>query len=563
MRIFLFFLSAAFFVGGPVAFTQTDKALLGELARENKKSVEALALYPEDARLAILEASKYPEVLVKMQNMHEKTSAAFRTLIEDFPRSTQTVFFDLTRYPGLVAGLVARRDNPVALRQALEVLPDNSREEAYGVVERQMYTLVKMNDLNGTAQGAFESMTGGYPEPARNAFRKLLELPEVVDILNEDLRFTVLVGDVYREDPTWVIQKMDSLSLTVARAHAEELDAWKKTVESDPEAREELQAAAREYSDEYGYTDEVYDIIQADDLYAEPVAEAAPAVVERHYYYNYSYWFGYPWWAPQPCWRPYPYWWYWGFYPYDRAIIIVHLPSYHFMNWYFYHPHHHHVYNHLSTHFVNHYYAHRNSGTTITTGVGEWRNHNRAILSDEWLTDKSRLPERLREYGRFEQRRQTFNQKNPGRSMGSTEYLEKNARQYPELVRSRAQANTEIQRERTDEDRQRSNWAPEKAPAPADRSKTQPTPPTRTEPAEPAPRPERPARQPAKKPSIDEAKDYHRERWQTPERPAAQPKPARAPQAKPATPAPRKEPPKTKPAEKQQPAPKARKEREG
>ncbi|MBK6929568.1 MAG: hypothetical protein IPH12_01415 [Saprospirales bacterium] len=207
MRIFLFFLSAAFFVGGPVAFTQTDKALLGELARENKKSVEALALYPEDARLAILEASKYPEVLVKMQNMHEKTSAAFRTLIEDFPRSTQTVFFDLTRYPGLVAGLVARRDNPVALRQALEVLPDNSREEAYGVVERQMYTLVKMNDLNGTAQGAFESMTGGYPEPARNAFRKLLELPEVVDILNEDLRFTVLVGDVYREDPTWVIQK--------------------------------------------------------------------------------------------------------------------------------------------------------------------------------------------------------------------------------------------------------------------------------------------------------------------------------------------------------------------
>ncbi|MBK6929569.1 MAG: hypothetical protein IPH12_01420 [Saprospirales bacterium] len=356
---------------------------------------------------------------------------------------------------------------------------------------------------------------------------------------------------------------MDSLSLTVARAHAEELDAWKKTVESDPEAREELQAAAREYSDEYGYTDEVYDIIQADDLYAEPVAEAAPAVVERHYYYNYSYWFGYPWWAPQPCWRPYPYWWYWGFYPYDRAIIIVHLPSYHFMNWYFYHPHHHHVYNHLSTHFVNHYYAHRNSGTTITTGVGEWRNHNRAILSDEWLTDKSRLPERLREYGRFEQRRQTFNQKNPGRSMGSTEYLEKNARQYPELVRSRAQANTEIQRERTDEDRQRSNWAPEKAPAPADRSKTQPTPPTRTEPAEPAPRPERPARQPAKKPSIDEAKDYHRERWQTPERPAAQPKPARAPQAKPATPAPRKEPPKTKPAEKQQPAPKARKEREG
>ena len=80
---------------------QTDVALLGDLAEENKASVEALVLYPSETRLAILEATKHPEVLIKMQDMREKTSAAFRTLIEDFPRSTQAVFYDLNRYPGL------------------------------------------------------------------------------------------------------------------------------------------------------------------------------------------------------------------------------------------------------------------------------------------------------------------------------------------------------------------------------------------------------------------------------------------------------------------------------
>ena len=47
---------------------QTDLSLLGDLAEENKKSVEALVLYPPETRLAILQATKSPEILVKMQN---------------------------------------------------------------------------------------------------------------------------------------------------------------------------------------------------------------------------------------------------------------------------------------------------------------------------------------------------------------------------------------------------------------------------------------------------------------------------------------------------------------
>lgn len=124
-------------------FVQTDIALLKDLAEENKKSVEALILYPPETRLAILEATKYPEVFIKMQDMREKTSAAFRTLIEDFPRSTQEVFYDPSRCRGLTATLVQQKNNPDALRKALEVLPGNEREDAYGVVTRQMPTFDK------------------------------------------------------------------------------------------------------------------------------------------------------------------------------------------------------------------------------------------------------------------------------------------------------------------------------------------------------------------------------------------------------------------------------------
>ncbi|MBK9338387.1 MAG: hypothetical protein IPM98_18330 [Lewinellaceae bacterium] len=532
------------------AYSQTDKALLRDLARENQKSIEALALYPEDARLAILEAAKYPEVLIKMQSIREKTSAAFRTLIEDYPRNTQAIFYDLTRYPGLVADLAARQGNRDALRQTLDVLPGDKQSEALGVVERQAGTMSKINDLNRTAQGAYDNLIAGYPAPAQQAFRTLLGLPEVVDILNEDLRFTILVGDVYREDPAWAIRKMDSLNLAVARTHAAEQEEWKKNIENDPQAQQELQAAANEYATEYGYTDEIYDIVN-DDLYAAP--GSAPTRVVYQYQYAYPYWFGYPWWSPQPWWRPYPYWWYWGFYPYQSTIVIIHMPSYHFMHWYFYHPYHHHHYNRLSTHFVNHYYGHRNSGTNISAGVGEWRNHNRTIISDDWLSDKGRVPERLKEYARFEQGRQAFNDKNPTRALTSEQYLEKNARQYPELVRSRTAATTEIQRERANENQRRSDWAPPKEPVkpeadparvPRADQKNQPERPPRvlptdkpkTQPTQPAPRPERPAQQPAKKPIIDDARDYHRDKWQEPKRPIIQPQqqPARMPQTQPA-----------------------------
>lgn len=508
-----------------VIHAQTDVTLLRDLAEENKKSVEALALYPTETRLAILEATKTPEVIIKMQDMREKTSAAFRTLIEDFPQSTQMVFYNLSRYPGLIEAVVAQRNDAGALRKSLEILPEDKQEDAFGVITRQMATMQQVNDLNQTTRNAFERLIARYPVAARNAFEHLLGLPEVIDLLNEDLRFTILVGETYSDNPAWVIHKMDSLNLAVARSHAEELDSWKSSLDQDPEAKAELQSAANEYATEYGYNANE----DNDDLYREN--DRSNPIIIHHYYDPYPYWYGYPWWEPYPRWRPYPWWWDWGynFYPYGPQI--VYLPSYHFVHWYFDHPHHHNHYNHLSTHFVNHYYGHRNSGTTITSGVREWQRQNRTVISDEFLADKGRLPARLKEYGRFETGRQEFNAKNPSRMVSPEGYLDKNTQKYPEIQRSRIAAKAEIQQEDAVKKEKRSNWAPAKAPAkPEPAPSPKPVRPPRLDPnpnAKPPRTIQPPVREPVKtdKPNApaatkpprtqpEEAKDYHRQEWE-------------------------------------------------
>ncbi len=504
------------------AFSQADKALLRELSEDNQKSIEALVLYPEDIRLAILEATKYPEVLIKVQHLRDKTSAAFRTLIEDFPREDQTIFYDLTRYPGLIASIAQNRNDTRRVRDALDVLPDNQQDRAYQLLDWNMGVLVKIDHLNQTAASAYETLFASYAGPSQMAFRKLLDLPEVIDILNEDLRFTVLVGDLYRDDPAWVIGHMDSLNLVVARNHAQELEEWKQHLENNPEARTELQSAAAEYSAEYGYDDAYYDYrhVEVHHYY--------------HYDYHYPYWYGYPWWHPYPRWRPYPYWWDWGYNFWSPGVVIVYMPSYHFMHWYFHRPHHHYYYNHLSTIFVNHYYGHRGSGSNIAAGVRDWRMRNKALISDEFLADKNRLPERLKEYGKFEKERADYNAARPGRETPPQEFLDKNSRKYPELERSAKEATMEVEREKEQVIRQRADWAPVKeAPAktgdmhkpapdrpqpPAQRPPAQPTEPSKKDPA---------VRTDTKSPS--DARDYHQQKWEEPRRDIQRPAPPPAP----------------------------------
>ena len=397
---------------------QTEKELLAQLIAEDQDAINALVLYPENTRMAILEATLYPEALIKLESIQTQTSTAFQELLGDYSKDIQQMIWDLTRYPDLIHRL-AKTDGAAAVNNVLKDYPDVIHQRAKEASRNYHHRLVKIDNLYQSADSAFKTLLSNYAPKTQDALQHLIALPEVLTILTENIRLSILVGDLYQQDPQWIIRQADSLNLEVARQNAQEMEDWKQSLEDNPEAMEELQASTEAFAEEYGYDDEYYDWEEDDVYYDNEVRE----VVVRHYYeYSYPYWFSYPSWYYYPRWRPYPFWHDWGFYySSPRVVVVIRLPSFYFTNWYFYHPHHHYYWPHLSSHFVHHYHGHRSFGSSITTGVTVWRSQNREIITDTWLKDERSLPKRFKEYGDFETARRKYNKKYPQKEISQEE----------------------------------------------------------------------------------------------------------------------------------------------
>lgn len=420
----------------------TDSAWLADLAVEEREALDALVLYPAETRQAILEVALYPESLIKMESIQRKAKTAFQSLLEKHPQSTQEFLWDLTRYPGLIEQLVAVRDHSSReITQVLEAYPEVIRDRATEALRFYAADLVEIDRLNRKAEAAFETLLTEYPVGVQASLRHLLDFPEVLSILTENIKLTILVGDLYVKDPQRVLQQADSLNLVVARRQAEELADWKQSLEEDPEARAQLEASAEAFKEEhdYLYDDEYYEPAYDDIYYEEPEAPE----VRTYYFYHYPYWFSYPHWYTYPRWRAYPYWYDWGFYfgP-RRSIVVIGLPSFSFVDWYFYHPYHHYRWAHLSARFTRHYYTHRRHGSTITAGVSVWQRRNRAIVSDNWLRDDGRLQDRFREFGKFEADRARYNRNHPQRTLNQEEFRDRNPERYRTIITPRRQGRT-------------------------------------------------------------------------------------------------------------------------
>lgn len=539
--------------------SQDDKSLLSQLVAEERETVDALVLYPEETRIAILEACLYPEVLVKTTRIQERTRAAFQDLIDTEPREVQEQIWDLTRYPDLISELASGSHSQQNLEDLAGTYPEEIRESIIGVGSRHMQLLRQIHALDEEAAGTFEAVVMNYPAKTQEAYRHLVSLPEVLSLLTEDIELAILAGDVYRDDPAWVLHKADSLNLVVAQENAKELEEWKRSLEENPEAMEDLKASAEEFSGDYSYDDESY---TSDDIYYEGdvVIERSPArrVVVEHYDHHYPYWFGYPYWYESPRWRPFPYWWDCGFYytP-GRTVVITHMPSYYFMHWYLFRPRHHYYYPHLSSHFVEHAIYHPRPTSSITVSVDQWRRENSAVLTERWLEADGRKDlraERLKEFGQFEMDRQEFNRTQPDRQLTQREYLARRPDQYKELPADRVRDDIRTEPERRAEPvsppdfRARPDRTPDdvrKEPMPP-RSQPVPAPdvprkePERQPPSQPVPPRQQPVKrdpprqEPVKRdiPDMERAKSHHQNTWEKTKRPEAKEMPSRIPPQK-------------------------------
>ena len=330
----------------------------GPSDEEDRVAIEALALYPEDIRDHILEASTEADLLQDVESLQERSQRSFRDLLEPYPQDDQQDLFDLSRYPDLVGAIAEGGPKD---RGALERIAARYPEDVRASVLRQggprYRVIVRMNALLDEFDDRFDDLVADLPPRKAEAFRALLGAPEVLSLLTEHGELTVLLGDTYERDPQGARERFADLNLEVARRNADEAKDWKESVDTDPDLRRDYENAARDYEADTGYA-----------AYAPPRTTVSVVVNP------YPFWVGYPWWYPVSYnyYDPW-YWWYprrswghvgWGFGPRFYAGFGGGLgwapwyPTPFFSSWYFSSGHHHGRYPYLSDHYVDYYWDH-------------------------------------------------------------------------------------------------------------------------------------------------------------------------------------------------------------
>lgn len=495
--------------------------IIKELALEEQEIIEALVLYPKEIRELIFEASTHAEVIVKFGNVQSRTSKQFNDLITKYPDNVQKGVWEMTRYPNLIDRLVK---NPENLEAILKQYPEKVRESSKSIVKDEYILLKEISKLDALSQSTFKRILEPLPESTQTVFNELLQYPEILDLLSQNVELTILGGDFYKKAPDLVRHHADSLNLVITRQQALELENWRNQLENDPQAAEELKRATIEFAGEYDYDEEsiaegkekeVIDDLYYDDEEYDYDDEDFHRI--EHHYYHYPYWFGYPHWYGYAHWRPYPFWYEWGFYwtPYG-TIAVYHMPSPFFMHWYFYNPYHHYRYVHLSNHFINHYYGHRASGSSIVGTVRSWRTTNRGVVRDDWLSDENKRIPALKEFGKMEDARTVYNSKHPKDELTNKEFVQKHEKKYPNL-------SGEVDKYKPRKEFPKDKPEVQKTKKDTKIKRTKPK--TDIEPI--------PQKKPRKEKQIirfKKAQDYHKQTWQqTKKRPPARSKPAVVP----------------------------------
>lgn len=472
---------------------------------DDHESIEALSLYPVETRNDILEASQYPELIVRISAMQENTRQQFSDLLAEYPQQDQARFWNVSRYPTLLEKLAVKGGvTEGKVEDILRDYPEAVHEDARWADEYHHRTLMHMQDLMRSSGQAFDALLATYPPATRAAYKRLINLPEVMDILAGSLSTTVLVGDLYRRDPAWVRGKLDSLSIEAARRNAEDLQAWRDSLAANPQAAEDLRQSAEEFRSQYqGY------------------GESAPVQNVNVYYHwdPYPWWFGYPSWYDYPCWYPYPYWYHYGFYMGPGNVIVVYyLPSPWFTTWYFHHPWHHYHHPHLTNCFIRYHEGHRDSHSGFNMVVSHWMRDNQGTFGNNLPADNPGRIEHIREYGKFETDYQAAVQAAPDQVITRDNYLQDHGKKYPALL----QAASKPQPARPEDQGVKQPDKPatvKPQPAKPQTDKPQPVKPQPVkrpteQPVKPTQRPPVQQNPPENKWQIDRAPDYHREKWQ-------------------------------------------------
>jgi len=352
----------------------------------------------------MLTASEYPEVLGRLGREQRESKAKFQNLIRPLSQKEQRQVYELTRYPPLLQSLAgSEKLSKKDIKALTSHYPESVQKAALDVGRKKHTLMQQVNALNLASKAQFESALVGIPADAQQSFRQLLQIPELLSSMEENLPLTQAMGAAYRADPVGLQKQLSTYEAEAETRNNEAVSAFQSDLQENPQVAKEMREVAQEYSDAEGY-----------DLYE---VDQAPSQTQVYVNINpYPYWFGGPWWYPYSYWRPYPYWWGLGFYfgP-GWGIGFWGYPSYYYTNWYYGYYGHFYRYPYLSSYYWRHYnnyrYRYGYQGNYwrgyrngFYRGVDNWyRNNGRDYFPNRYVKD-GHNPQRWSDYGKRENR---------------------------------------------------------------------------------------------------------------------------------------------------------------
>ncbi|QDK79803.1 DUF3300 domain-containing protein [Spirosoma sp. KCTC 42546] len=316
--------------------------------------VSAIAPYRDDVRRSILLASVQPQVLTALAQQRANSEQAFANLIQSYGQTKQGWFYDLSRYPDILHALATlpTGSDEQTVNNLTKPMPATIQVSAWKLYRHHNADLVQVDNINQQAQQAFENVISTLDGLTQSAFRQLIEMPDVMTQLTDQIDKTARLGEAYQANPDQVTKDLTALHDSLQVQNQQELADYQNQLNNDPQARQELQQAGQAYAQANGYNMGI---------------NPNPAWVNTSYYYQnpYSFWFGYPYWYASPLWYPSAWWYGTGFY-YGMGgnMVMFGLPSLGFSNWFFGSGRY--VYPHLYNRF-NTYYTHNLGQQRILT----------------------------------------------------------------------------------------------------------------------------------------------------------------------------------------------------
>lgn len=391
----------------------------------DSSDVNVIATYPETIRDAVFESATYPESVVRLSEIQMQSRDQFQKIVAPFSRSEQQQLWDITRYDDLIGQLVrGGKKTGDEVTHILENYPVSVRPDAFHYSLNHYETLSQIYAANEHFNQTFDQWVAEYPSNTQSALRELIKTPELISLLNNNMRLTVLLGDWNRHNPVKLRGAFYELNLILARQKAADLEEWKNSIESDPQAVDELKKSAEEYAAEYTYYDEG----------TEDVLEENPTVIEHYVYYPYPYWCGFPTWYDYEFWHPYPWWYQSGFYVHDGVVIFISMPSNYFLHWHFWHHPHYHDYPHLTNHYLNYYYGSRRWSAGNNKLVQQWVGENRDYVPADFIENQAKRVDRIRDLGKFENNFRKYKNDNSNTNVRKLDFMKEHAKEYPYLI---------------------------------------------------------------------------------------------------------------------------------